>query len=184
MTFQSIDFEPFNSEYIINKEGVIISLRNGGQTITGCIKKDRRTIKVTRDGKTKSMVVSRILKMVFDFRDDYDLLDVHHKDFNSLNDSLDNLQWLSRTEHQELHNNTGSLKNKTIELYKQGLNQNKICIELNLHRNTVSKYLKEYKEERKILIINDYKNDYRKIDIMKKYNVSRSMLDNLLGMKK
>lgn len=83
---------------------------------------------------------------------------IHHKDFNKLNNSLDNLVCLSNGEHTKLHNSTtrknmyGNRKKdlneeiikEIIKLSKLNLTQLEIAKRLNISRYTVGKHLRNY----------------------------------------
>lgn len=78
--------------------------------------KDDRGYILIRTGK-KGFTISRN-RMVAEcfqyFREIPQTLDVHHKDFNRLNDSIGNLQIMTKQEHQDLHKNFKQFRKKII----------------------------------------------------------------------
>lgn len=67
------------------------------------------------DGKRTSKHVSRLVWLVFNGPTD---LDIHHKDHNPLNNCLDNLEALTRTEHQQRY-----IDDLKKEYYDEGYQQ-------------------------------------------------------------
>lgn len=112
---------------------------------------------------------------------------IHHKDFNSHNDCIDNLQCLTKQEHQKIHaeQRKNKIPNKLIKkLYNKNKTTKKIAKITNLKQAQILKRLKEIlpqeqytkeitKDIRYFLddIIFDYINGMSKTNIIKKYKI-------------
>lgn len=71
---------------------------------------------------------------------------IHHKDFNSHNNNIDNLECLTKQEHQKKHaeQRKNKIPNKLIEkLHNNGKTPKEIAQLVNLKKNTIEKRLKE-----------------------------------------
>lgn len=56
------------------------------------------------DGLERSMLVHKLVAMTFLINDKGQDAEIHHKDFNSFNNNVDNLQYLTVAEHRKIHN--------------------------------------------------------------------------------
>lgn len=56
-------------------------------------------VSLRRDGTTKTYSIHRLVMEAFDPRPDADRMDVNHKDWNKLNNNLENLEWTTRKEN-------------------------------------------------------------------------------------
>lgn len=84
--------------YFINSETAEITDINGVIQKTHYVEDNTRIC-------WKGMLVYRI--MMHTFNGYLKRMDIHHKDFNSLNDSLNNLQYLTPSGHHKIHNESG-----------------------------------------------------------------------------
>lgn len=85
-------------EYKITKNGDVIGKR--GNVMTGHV--DRHGYKevlFSYYSKSKNMLVHRLVLSTFKPVPNMDKLQVNHKDGNKLNNSLDNLEWCTRSEN-------------------------------------------------------------------------------------
>lgn len=101
-------FEDFKG-YTIFEDGTLISYRQNkekGKEITPVIRVGNTGYKYYRVqiyGKAQipyRFTLSRLLKIAFDYVENHDELEVHHKDENTLNNNLNNLEWLTMLEHR------------------------------------------------------------------------------------
>ena len=80
------------------------------------------TIRLTKDGKRTTHKLSRLLALAFipipdELKDmPIEKIDAHHIDGNRLNNSIDNLIWVSHAKHMEIH--------KAKSVYQYDLNGN------------------------------------------------------------
>lgn len=93
--------------FMATRHGEIIGKR--GKPLKGCV--DRcgyREVVLSENGKCKSYLVHRLILMTFCPRSDAEKFDVNHKNGNKLDNSIENLEWCTRSEN-------------TIHSYKNGL---------------------------------------------------------------
>ena len=67
-------------------------------------KKGYCKVKLTQFGIVVNRYIHRIVKETFDDIENKEFYQVHHKDFNSLNNKLSNLIWVTPSEHIKIHN--------------------------------------------------------------------------------
>lgn len=114
---------------------------------------------------------------------------INHKDFNTLNNCVDNLEWCTQKENIQWNiinkrNKKYSYvdKQKVIDLYKQGITAKKIAQELNVSKSSIVYVIsknnikrKDYKRKSKYISIRELKNLFNKgisnIEISKIYNI-------------
>lgn len=156
-----------NNNYIISKNGVVYSKdkicfdsRFGNYLLKG--KKIKQTIKdnyITVVINKKQTYIHILLYETFIGNIPKGYV-IHHKDFNPLNNKLDNLICISRSEHIALHNKTTrndmygkrkcdltiEQKRKLIELSLLGLSNRKVASIVGCGKSTVQRLYKEYLE--------------------------------------
>ena len=104
---------PFNSNYKISNYGRVISLIGGNEKLIktqlhhkGRGRNDRdEVVNLSMNGTKKRYSLHRLIMLVFNPIENSELYDVHHINFNHLDNRLDNLQWVSKEEHIRIHNN-------------------------------------------------------------------------------
>lgn len=81
-------------------------------------------VQLRTNGERKTMLVYRLVAQAFvQIPEQYqgmsiDKLEVHHVDHNRNNNRASNLQWLSKTEHQQLHRESEVTKQRRSEVKK------------------------------------------------------------------
>lgn len=91
---------PQHKKYLISNYGRIKSYKRNIVRILNP-RKFNGYLRVDLDGQ--DILLHRIIAEVFIPTDNKDNKVVHHKDFNKQNNSINNLQWLTREEHTKLH---------------------------------------------------------------------------------
>ena len=86
--------------YIITKEGSIISKKTGKQLYVHVNKKGYNFVRLKADGNGRTMLVHRIIAYLFLPNPD-NLPEVNHKDGNKSNNNHWNLEWCSRKHNVE-----------------------------------------------------------------------------------
>ena len=102
--------------YSINKNGEVKDSRNGhilkgSKNLSGYLK-----IQLKNPEGYKTFLISRLVLMNFNPVDNMEQLECDHKDRNILNNNLDNLRWVTKSENQQnksVHKNN-KLKVKNI----------------------------------------------------------------------
>ena len=96
-----------NGKYKVSNKGRIKSL----QKYTAKILKDRITKQgykrievIDMYGNRKSWLVHRLVANAFMLPPDNELMQIHHKDKNRLNNNVENLIWLTPEKHNKIHN--------------------------------------------------------------------------------
>lgn len=96
--------------YFIDELGNIYS-KNHKKLIPSIDKYGYQTIRLmTKNGKRKNLFIHRLLMICYKNIDNFENLTVNHKDCNKLNNSLDNLEWVTALEnfyHAVENNRTG-----------------------------------------------------------------------------
>lgn len=105
-----MEIKGFNNYYIEN--GEVYHKRHNRKIIGHIDAKGYKKI-VIRDNDKKPHCL-RLHRLIWEsnYGEIPDGYEIHHKDFNSLNNSLDNLQLLSKEEHLKLHGDINSEKYK------------------------------------------------------------------------
>lgn len=89
------DIPGYDGEYAATNEGNIYSYHRN-KYLKPCITKDGYyEVKLSKNGMIKSYRVHRLVLMTFSPIDDYNILQVNHKDENKLNNKLENLEWMT-----------------------------------------------------------------------------------------
>lgn len=89
--------------YLVSNYGNVYSENTGRYMYQGT-GKDSEYLLVwlsTYYGKSVPILVSRLVKLCFDYREDHNNLEVHHKDTNPKHNWLWNLEWLTPRDHFE-----------------------------------------------------------------------------------
>lgn len=140
--------------YYINKKGELFT-DNGEKQLKDCEKNGYiKNGLILKDGRSKHYFRHRLVLICFDYRDDYETLQVNHIDGNKKNNSLENLEWCTNQENR-------------IHAVKLGL-----AASLKGESNPASKLL----ESQVIDIIHDLMDKVPYSEITKKYNCSKSTI--------
>lgn len=138
--------------YYINKKGELFT-DNGERKLKDCEKDGYiKNGLILKDGKTKHYFRHRLVMICFDFRENYEKLQVNHKDGNKTNNNLENLEWCTNQENR-------------IHAVKLGL-----AASLKGETNPASKLT----EEQVLDLIVDLLNNVPYSQITKKYGCSKS----------
>ena len=140
--------------YYINKQGELFT-DDGQKKMKDCIKNGyvKNTL-ILKDGREKAYFRHRLVMICFNHIENYEEMQVNHKDGNKLNNSFDNLEWCTNQENR-------------IHAVKIGL-----AASLKGESNPASKLL----ESQVIDIIQDLLHNVPYSVIAKKYNCSKSTI--------
>ena len=101
--------------YQINRDGDVLSLTTGKIMKTRLDKDGYISLSLRNNSDGYSnFSIHRMLLSTFEYRDDYELLTVNHKDGNKSNIKLNNLEWMTIQENNAHANETG-LRNVKLE---------------------------------------------------------------------
>lgn len=118
---------PYFSKYQISSYGNIKNIINN-KLLKPHIKNSYYSVSLFDDtGKRKGMLIHRLVAMSF-LPNDENKLTVNHKDHNTLNNNIDNLEWASQLE-QNIHKNNPSKENQELISSRKTLLNNKITNE-------------------------------------------------------
>lgn len=92
---------PNHKDYLISNYGRIKSFKRNKVIIMKYQQTQKGYYRIQLDDKY--YLLHRLLAIVFKPIENADSMDIHHIDFNSSNNDLDNLQWLTRAEHNKIH---------------------------------------------------------------------------------
>lgn len=114
----------FEGKYMINRAGQILNLESG-KVIKGTVDKCTGYVKANLyfGEKSNIFLVHRLVATAF-IPNPNNLPHVHHKDGNKLNNSSENLEWVSRKAHGRKM--TENQKKKFRETYRKNLEKRKI----------------------------------------------------------
>ncbi len=140
--------------YYINKQGELFT-DDGQKKMKDCIKNGyvKNTL-ILKDGREKAYFRHRLVMICFNPIENYEEMQVNHKDGNKLNNSFDNLEWCTNQENR-------------IHAVKIGL-----AASLKGESNPASKLL----ESQVIDIIQDLLHNVPYSVIAKRYNCSKSTI--------
>lgn len=151
---------PNHFGFMATRDGEIIGKR--GKPLKGHI--DRcgyREVLLSENGKSKSFLVHRLILMTFCPRSDADQFDVNHRNGNKLDNSLENLEWCTRSENVK-HSYKNGLQSKATnlhgtyrvlaevdfdiirDLHHRGYLDREIAKEIGCSRGLVSKKIREW----------------------------------------
>lgn len=111
---------PYYSNYVISRSGILIKKSNGLEIQASRTSLGYFTFRMTDDfGKTQNFLRHRILAYAFlTIPYNYEKLDINHIDGIPGNDSLDNIEWATRSENNYHAVNNGlKTDNKQVEVY-------------------------------------------------------------------
>lgn len=103
-------------DYCITENGEIYSLRSKRFLNTQYSDGGYEVVTLRKDGKTHTLKIHRLLCLVFKFDTYFDGAIVNHKDGNKKNNSLNNLEWCTRSENVLHAYELGLVKNKPRQL--------------------------------------------------------------------
>jgi hypothetical protein len=151
---------PNHYGFMASKQGEIIGKR--GKPLKGHI--DRcgyREVLLSENGKSKNYLVHRLVMMTFCPRSDSGELDVNHKNGNKLDNSLENLEWCTRSQNIR-HSYDNGLQEKVTnihgsfrvlnerdfdvirDLHHRGYLDKEIAKEIGCSRGLVSRKIREW----------------------------------------
>lgn len=103
------DIKGYEGLYQVNNKGEIFNVKKGFM-LKQTVKKDGHCIvTLSKDKRHKTFLVQRLIAKTFMPTDDKNLV-VYHKDRNKKNNSLENLEWITKSE-------------KTKRMYKEGFRE-------------------------------------------------------------
>lgn len=110
-------------KYTVNRTGYILNLESG-KVIKGTVDKCTGYVKANLffGGKSHMFLMHRLVAIAF-IPNPNNLPHVHHKDGNKLNNSADNLEWVSRKTHGSKM--TDNQKEKFRDTYRKNLKKRK-----------------------------------------------------------
>ena len=89
----------FNNNYEISDTGVV-RRKDNKHILKGCITSGYRSVKLTfPNSRQQRFYVHRLVAIHFIFNDDKNKTFINHKDGNKLNNSIENLEWVSPREN-------------------------------------------------------------------------------------
>lgn len=103
-------------DYCISEEGRIYSLKSKRFLNTQYNDGGYEVVTLRKDGKTNTLKVHRLLCLMFKPESFFEGAFVNHKDGNKKNNSLDNLEWCTRSENVLHAYDLGLIKNKPRQL--------------------------------------------------------------------
>ena len=95
-------------EYNINENGVVLGV--SGRVVKGT-KNSKGYLQTTGKNKKKYLIHRLVAECWIECPGDFNLYQVNHKDGNKLNNSVDNLEWLTQKEHVEVDSKRRLLEN-------------------------------------------------------------------------
>ena len=115
------DIKGYAGLYQVSNMGNVKSLnyRHTGEERILKLKVDRYgylTLILSKNGKCKRLLVHRLVLMTFAPINNMDKLDVNHKDENSQNNSLDNLEWCNRSYNINYGSRTQKTSKPVVQL--------------------------------------------------------------------
>lgn len=139
-------------DYYVSKRGFVLSCKNNKKRI---LKPDNSKgylrVVLSKNGKTKRFMIHRLVAQSF-IRNSENKPEVNHIDGNKLNNQLNNLEWVTRSEN-EIHN-FRILKRKVNKpwLGKTGVNNpsSKLVIQMDLDGNIIKKFGSAMEAARKL----------------------------------
>lgn len=111
--------------YIVTKEGSIISRKTGKQIYVHVNKRGYHFVRLHEDGKGKTHLVHRVVAKLFVPNPD-SLPEVNHRDGNKSNNNHWNLEWCTRQQNVDHSIETGLTKNNGVSHYRCNLTQDQV----------------------------------------------------------
>ena len=143
----------------IRRDGVVRILK--GKKINPKLSKHGYLfVTLSKNGKLKNMSIHRLVAVAF-IDNSHNKMEVNHKDGNKLNNSVDNLEWMTRKENM-LH----AKKNKLINYKGDSSPNRKLTVEN-------SKQIRKLYEKGK----------FTQSEIGKMFNVHQSVISNVINNK-
>lgn len=110
------DIKGLEGLYAVNKFGEVKNIKTE-KIIKGDVNSaGYRRVKLSNNGKTKRFFVHKIVAQTFLIQKEPDLI-VNHKDGNKMNNNVENLEFISRTENNIHANKIGLTKSKYSGLF-------------------------------------------------------------------
>lgn len=149
-------------------------------------------VELSKNNKKKSHKVHRLVATAF-IENSKNKKIINHKDFNPLNNCVDNLEWVTQKEnidYSSKNHKLGKVKNEQlktdiINYYKKGNSSSKVCNKFNITKIILYKLLNDNNitKHRNVFYninLNELKKDFdkgiRSIDLSKKYNCSTKII--------
>lgn len=119
------DIEGFEDAYQISSDGEVFNKRKG-ELAKVCVDKVTGYVKVGlyANGQSYTYTVHRLVAKAFIHNPD-GLIQVHHKDGNKVNNTVDNLEWVSHKTHSEKM--LPEQKAKFRQTYQNNLRKRQTC---------------------------------------------------------
>lgn len=97
---------------VIRKDGRRVFYE--GKIINGTISRDGYIdVKLSKNGKSETRKLHRLIAQTFIPMDDYTNLEVNHIDYNRMNNKIDNLEWVSHIDNVRHSSKNGNYKGNT-----------------------------------------------------------------------
>ena len=153
--FRFIYYNGEPSKYVINKKGIIKNVE------TGHIMRQRLNVNgyyIVRLSfekyKRKEVFVHKLLAEAF-LPNPLNKPQIHHKDKNKLNNSLNNLMWVTAEEHYQLHKNDDNHPFASCEKHSRSTLKNnevhQICLFIEQNKYTQSELAKMFNVSREVI---------------------------------
>lgn len=104
--------EQFDNKYSVTDTGVVYSLKGRKKELVGKVNRSGyREVLLNHKGNRKYLSVHRLVATLF-IENDRNVKTVNHKDGNKLNNSVNNLEWVTYQENLKHARDTGLLNTK------------------------------------------------------------------------
>lgn len=120
---------PYYSNYLISKNGRLIKKSESREIVASLAQTRYYTFRMTNDlNRTSNQLRHRIIAMAFiPYPDNYQDLDINHKDGKPGNDSIENLEWVTRSENIT-HAYRMGLRNDNIPVTVREVNTGRVFV--------------------------------------------------------
>ncbi len=138
----------YNNKYHMSKLGPITSFKSNGHHKLLKTRKDRagyETVRLTKNGKTSTFYVHRLIAQLF-IPNEFNKLEVNHKNGKKENNWFENLEWVTHSENVQHAYDTGLNSQSGLKIIDRctGKVYNSICHasrELKINYSTCRAYL-------------------------------------------
>lgn len=182
-------YEKDKNEKVYKRKGVIL---NKTKTTTGYYK-----VELCKNGTKKSLKVHRLVALAF-IVNTFNKPFINHKDGNQLNNVVDNLEWCTQSENVQHAHDIGLINdvqnqldhNEVIREYLNNSKTEEVCKKFNISKTVLYGILKKHDIRRRTNaehlnkydldlneVLNDLKSGTKNVDIAKKYNCPRQLIN-------